>query len=84
MSNEINILKKISKGHKNVITLVDYFESPNNLYLVMELCTGGELFDRIIEKGCFFEKDAIKITKTVIDVTKYLHDQNIIHRDLKV
>lgn len=50
--NEINVLKRISQGHHNVLTLVDYFETTNNLYLVTDLCTGGELFDRICAKGC--------------------------------
>lgn len=50
--NEIAVLKKISQGHPNVLTLIDYFETTNNLYLVFDLCTGGELFDRICAKGC--------------------------------
>lgn len=41
--NEINILKQVSKGHPNILTLYDYFETPNNLYLVMELCQGKKL-----------------------------------------
>jgi calcium/calmodulin-dependent protein kinase I len=56
--NEIGILKKISRGHKNIVTLWDYFETPNNLYLVMDLCVGGELFDRICDIGSFYEKVA--------------------------
>lgn len=50
--NEISVLKRISLGHPNVLTLIDYFETTNNLYLVTDLCTGGELFDRICAKGC--------------------------------
>ncbi|KAJ3334771.1 hypothetical protein HDU91_002530, partial [Kappamyces sp. JEL0680] len=81
--NEINILKKVSKGHKNVVTLHDFFESPNNLYLVMDLCTGGELFDRILDIGHFYEEDAAKIIKTTCEATAYLHEHHIVHRDIK-
>ena len=81
--NEIEVLKRISKGHKNIVTLWDYFETPNNLYFVMDLCTGGELFDRICEKGSFYEEDAAKVIKSVLDATAYLHSQNIVHRDIK-
>ncbi|KAJ3370986.1 hypothetical protein GGF31_003716 [Allomyces arbusculus] len=81
--NEINILKKVSQGHPNLIGLIDYFESANNLYLIMELCSGGELFYRICNRGHYFEADAARIVRTICDAVAYLHDANIIHRDLK-
>lgn len=54
--NEILAMKRVSQGHPNCVSLVDYFETLNNLYVVTELCTGGELFDRICERGSYFEK----------------------------
>lgn len=81
--NEINILKRISQGNKNILSLVDYFETLNNLYLVTDLASGGELFDRICEKGSYFEKDAAKIVQTICGAVAYLHENGIVHRDLK-
>ncbi|KAI9471839.1 MAG: kinase-like domain-containing protein [Benjaminiella poitrasii] len=81
--NEINILRKVSEGHKNILSLVDYFETMNNLYLVTELAMGGELFDRICQKGSYTEQDAANITRTVCDAVAYLHDNGVVHRDLK-
>ncbi|ORZ01656.1 kinase-like domain-containing protein [Syncephalastrum racemosum] len=81
--NEINILRKVSQGHKNILSLVDYFETLNNLYLVTDLAMGGELFDRIWQKGSYFERDAANIVRTVCDAAAYLHDNGIVHRDLK-
>ncbi|KAJ3997338.1 kinase-like domain-containing protein [Lentinula boryana] len=53
--NEIAVLKRISSGNRNVVTLHDYFETAHNLYLCFDLCTGGELFDRICAKGNYYE-----------------------------
>jgi calcium/calmodulin-dependent protein kinase I len=44
------------QGHRSIVTLVDYFETMNNLYLVTDLCVGGELFDRICERGSYYEQ----------------------------
>lgn len=81
--NEIVVLRRISKGHKNVLTLVDYFETANNLYLVTDLAKGGELFDRIYKKGSFYESDAADIVRSVTSGVAYLHSHGIVHRDLK-
>jgi len=81
--NEINILKKVSQGHKNIVTLVDYFETVNNLYLVTDLATGGELFERICTKVSYDEAEAAHLVRTITEAVAYLHHNGIVHRDLK-
>ncbi|EPY53453.1 CAMK/CAMK1 protein kinase Cmk1 [Schizosaccharomyces cryophilus OY26] len=83
VKNEITILKRISSGHPNILRLVDYFETVNNLYLITELATGGELFDRICAQGSFYEADAARLIRTTTSAVKYLHENGIVHRDLK-
>ncbi|KAG6907108.1 hypothetical protein DXG01_010484 [Tephrocybe rancida] len=81
--NEIAVLKRISSGNLNIVTLHDYFETSHNLYLCFDLCTGGELFDRICAKGNYYEPDAADLVRTIFRAVKYIHASGIVHRDLK-
>lgn len=78
---ELSVLRRVK--HVYVIQLIEVFESRDKVYMVMELATGGELFDRIITKGNFTEKDATKVLHMVLEGVKYLHALGITHRDLK-
>uniref|UniRef100_A0A8D0D858 Calcium/calmodulin-dependent protein kinase 1Da n=1 Tax=Sander lucioperca TaxID=283035 RepID=A0A8D0D858_SANLU len=81
IENEIAVLRKIK--HENIVALEDIHESPDHLYLIMQLVSGGELFDRIVEKGFYTEKDASTLIRQVLDAVNYLHKMGIVHRDLK-
>ncbi|CAG5865165.1 unnamed protein product [Menidia menidia] len=81
IENEIAVLRRIK--HENIVALEDIYESPDHLYLIMQLVSGGELFDRIVEKGFYTEKDASTLIRQVLDAVNYLHSMGIVHRDLK-
>lgn len=78
---EIAIMREMD--HPNIVKLFETFEDAKNIYLIMELCTGGELFDRIINEGTITEKQAASIMKQVLNAVFYMHSHNIMHRDLK-
>lgn len=76
---------KLSKlDHPNVVKLLEVYEDDDHVYLVLELMTGGELFDRIVDKEHYSEKEASDCIRPVVDCIKYCHSLGIAHRDLKV
>merc|ERR1712224_317496 len=81
LENEIRVLRRLD--HPNVVKLLEAYESKSSVYLVMELVTGGELFDRIVEKGSYTEKDAADLIKQVLSAVAYMHSSGVVHRDLK-
>ncbi|KAJ5508272.1 hypothetical protein N7527_010415 [Penicillium freii] len=79
--DELEMLQSLQ--HPHIVSFVDWFESKDKFYIVTQLATGGELFDRICEYGKFTEKDASQTIRQVLDAVNYLHKRNIVHRDLK-
>lgn len=78
---EVEIMMKLD--HPNILRLMDYFEDPKYVYLVLELCTGGELFDRIISNKYYNEEDARVIFRQIMTALHYCHINGVVHRDLK-
>lgn len=86
IKQEIEILGKLD--HPNIVKLIEIFESPGKgkerlVYMVTELVTGGELFDRIVERGQFGEREARDVVRTMVEAIMYMHSHNVVHRDLK-
>ncbi|KAG5242678.1 calcium-dependent protein [Salix suchowensis] len=71
------------EDHPNLVTLKDTYEDANAVHLVMELCEGGELFDRIVARGRYTERAAAAVTKTIVEVVQICHEHGVMHRDLK-
>merc|ERR1711997_1124301 len=81
LESEVNIMRQIS--HPNIVKLYDIFDSRSKMCLVLDLLEGGELFDRIIDKGHFSEEDASISFVEMCQALEYLHSKSIVHRDLK-
>ncbi|OAY81389.1 Calcium-dependent protein kinase 1 [Ananas comosus] len=79
---EIQIMHHLA-GHPNVISIVGAYEDAVAVHLVMELCAGGELFDRIIQRGHYSEKAAAELARVIVGVVEACHSLGVMHRDLK-
>lgn len=70
--------------HPHVASLTDVYESEDQLYLVMECMLGGELFDRVVKRKRFTEKDAAKAVYQMLLAVNYIHSHDVVHRDIKL
>ena len=71
------------RGHPNIVKLYGFFEDNSYSYLVLELVSGGRLFDFIKTRQSFTEGDAQTITRILLSAVQYCHQNHIVHRDLK-
>ncbi|KAL8134805.1 calcium and calcium/calmodulin-dependent serine/threonine-protein kinase-like [Apium graveolens] len=86
LTNEILVMRKIVEDvspHPNVIHLYDVCEDPSGVHLILELCSGGELFDRIVAQSKYTEVEAAAVVRQIAGGLAALHQADIIHRDLK-
>lgn len=81
LAMEIEILGTLQ--HPHIIKLYETFDEGEDIYIVTELVEGGELFDRIVAKSSYSEKEARDLIKVILQTLAYIHEQGIVHRDLK-
>ncbi|XP_043934874.1 caM kinase-like vesicle-associated protein [Protopterus annectens] len=80
--NEIMILKMVR--HPNILQLVDVYETRKEYFIFMELATGREVFDWILDQGYYSERDTSNVIRQVLEAVAYLHSLKIVHRNLKL
>ncbi|KAJ0068683.1 hypothetical protein NL108_010756, partial [Boleophthalmus pectinirostris] len=80
--NEIMILKMVK--HHNILQLVDAFETKKEYFIFLELATGREVFDWILDQGYYSERDTSNVMRQVLEAVAYLHSLKIVHRNLKL
>ncbi|XP_057710438.1 serine/threonine-protein kinase DCLK2-like [Corythoichthys intestinalis] len=81
IENEVAVLRRVR--HPSIIQLIEVDETPSQLFLVMELVKGGDLFDAITSSTKYSEHDASAMVYNLAGAIKYLHRMNIVHRDIK-
>jgi calcium-dependent protein kinase len=82
VKREVHIMHHLS-GHENIVELKGVYEDRQSVHLVMELCAGGELFDKIIKRGHYSERAAASLCRTIVKVVQTCHSLGVMHRDLK-
>ncbi|KAM0953208.1 putative protein kinase CAMK-CDPK family [Dioscorea sansibarensis] len=79
---EVAIMRHLPRS-PSIVSLREACEDEHAVHLVMELCEGGELFDRIVARGHYTERAAAAVTRTIVEVVQLCHNHGVIHRDLK-
>ena len=82
--NEIGIMGAIN--HVNIVKMIDYYEEPRHVHIVMEKYSGGDLLEKMecMNDGCFTEQMASSVVKSLLSALTYLNDKRIVHRDIKL
>ena len=81
LQSELDVLGSLS--HPSIVHLILVFDTEATLHLVLTLCSGGELFDSLVAKGHYTEREAARIMGQVASALEYCHGRGIAHRDLK-
>ncbi|CDS07545.1 hypothetical protein LRAMOSA01494 [Lichtheimia ramosa] len=81
LDSELDILMQVH--HPHIVSMHDMYESKDAVYIVTDLCEGGELFQQLLERGTYTEKDASNIVRQMLEGLAYLHEHDIVHRDIK-
>lgn len=83
LTNEITLLSRVN--HRHIVKVVDILKDKGYVHIVMEQCTGGDLFDAAVGgRTRLSERRVRRIIRDLLDAIAYLHERNIVHRDLKV
>ncbi|KNB46852.1 calcium/calmodulin protein kinase [Blastocystis sp. subtype 4] len=82
LNREVSIMSML-RQHPNVVNIKGYYQDNDYYYVVQELCSGGELFDAIVSKASYSEREAQTVVRTLLYTIAYCHDRGIVHRDLK-
>jgi calcium-dependent protein kinase len=82
IKREIQIMQHMS-GKPNIVVFKGAYEDKNSVHIVMELCVGGQLLDKITAKGRYSERDAASICKQIVNIVHICHSVGVMHRDLK-
>ncbi|XP_074564221.1 calcium-dependent protein kinase 2-like [Curcuma longa] len=80
---EVEIMHHLSGQSGYIVELKGAYEDKHSVHLVMELCAGGELFDRIIAKGHYTERAAAALIRAIVQIVQTCHSMGVMHRDLK-
>jgi serine/threonine protein kinase len=79
--SEAEILLELN--HPNIIKCLKFYEEPDKFYMVLEIVTGGELFDRIVKKSYYTEKEARDLVEILLSTINHCHERDIVHRSVE-